>query len=80
MAEADDWPAEIPLRGVRFEIIAIKKGFDREGRMRYAMRYADGKSVKIVRMQMHRGHVGMSFNTEIGIVAFDFAIENEEEN
>lgn len=77
MSDEEDWPDELTLEGASFLIIAIRQGFDREGKMRYAMRHENGEPVRIMRAQYHRNSVGIAFNSPRGPVAFDFKMENE---
>lgn len=74
-----DWPEQIGLRGADFHIVAIQLGMDRNGRMRYAMRFENGEPVRLTRMQYRRSSCGLVFASELGPVVFEFDIENEEE-
>lgn len=67
------------MGGVSFDMVAVKRGFDRNGIMRYLMMYQHGARVTVTRTQMNRGAIGLVFNTPRGSVAFDFSFEGEDQ-
>lgn len=77
MEDEDAWPDEISMQGGTFLIVAIKLGRDKDGKMRYAMRFDNGEPVRLSRVQYRRTTCGLAFNTRIGPVVFDFAMEEE---
>lgn len=74
----DPFPEQIAMGGVGFDLVAVKRGYDKHGVMRYRMIYEHGGPVMIARTQMNRGMIGLVFLSPKGPVAFDFSFQEGE--
>lgn len=70
------FPEEIKMMGMG-AIMAVRRGFDRNGVMRYRIIRQSGEPVTLSRVQYRHNEAGLVVNTPQGPVAFDFKMEGE---